>query len=117
MVLICYHNITYCFAQFSSLDEANNVHPNAVWWIKGDGCDVVEGLGESTKKIWTGDIDVADGELQKSYDAYLQRLEFVGKIGMPPRNHRPELIDDLRAVLTLICNDLETISNGNNSIL
>ena len=66
------------------------------------------------KKIWTGGVNVADGELQKSNDAYLQQLEFVGKIGMPPRNHRPELIDDLRAVLTLICNDLETISDGNN---
>lgn len=73
----------------------------------------MEGLGESTKKIWTGDVDLADGELQKSYDAYLQRLEFVGKIGMPPRNRRSELIDDLQTVLTLICKDLETISDGN----
>ena len=73
----------------------------------------MEGLGESVKKVWTGDVDLADGELQKSYEAYLQRLEFVENIGLPPRNHRPELIDDLQAVLTLICKDLEVILDGN----
>jgi len=30
----------------------------------GDGCDVVSGLGESTRHIWSADVDLADGKLQ-----------------------------------------------------
>ena len=40
----------YCgYVQVSVLDEASRTHPNVWWWIKADGCDLVEGLGESTK--------------------------------------------------------------------
>ena len=33
-------------------------NPDACWWIKGDGVDVVKGLFESTKGIWSGDVDL-----------------------------------------------------------
>lgn len=49
------------------------------WWIKADGCDVVEGLSESMSKVWSGDVDLADGELEKTYEAYRKRLNFVEK--------------------------------------
>lgn len=50
--------------QTHSLDEAAIQHPDVWWWIMGDGCDVVSGLGESTRHIWSGDVDLADGKLQ-----------------------------------------------------
>ena len=31
----------------AALDEAIRLLPNAVWWVKVDGVDVVAGLGES----------------------------------------------------------------------
>ena len=35
------------FVQGGILDEAVKVLPDADWWIKSDGCDVVAGLIES----------------------------------------------------------------------
>lgn len=70
-----------------------------MWWIKGDGCDLVEGLAESTQKVWSGDVDLVDGELQKSYDTYIKRLDFSSKIGLPPRHHREAICADLKSIL------------------
>lgn len=47
------------------LDEAHKANPDASWWLKMDGCDLVEGLGESVDQMWSGDVDLADGALQE----------------------------------------------------
>lgn len=60
--------------QASVLDEASRTYPNAWWWIKADGCDLVEDCGESTKLDWSGNIDMNDGMLQWIYRA---RLDFI----------------------------------------
>ena len=39
------------------MDAANNANPGTYWWIKGDGCDVIPGLGESVAGEWSGDVD------------------------------------------------------------
>ena len=68
--------------QAAVLDEASRTHPNAWWWIKTDGCDLIEGLGESTRLDWSGDIDMNDGELQKLYKAYRERLDLIDGLGL-----------------------------------
>ena len=50
------------------------------WWIKGDACDLVPGLCESVKGMWSGDVDLNDGILQKSYKAYIKRLEEINEM-------------------------------------
>ena len=95
--------------QYAALDEALKAHPDVVWWIKGDGCDLVEGLGESK---WSRDVDLADGKLQKSYNAYQQKLQFAAQIGLPPRNRRSDELEDLQEVLTLLEQSSEIISTG-----
>lgn len=65
---------------------------------------MVEGLGESTKKISSGDVDIADSELQRSYDSYVQRLEFANKVWLPPRSSRENMCED-----ALLAQDLEII--------
>lgn len=102
----CFFFFTY---QYATLDEAKKAHPDASWWIKGDGCDVVEGLGESTKKKWSGDVDLADGDLQQSYKSYMQQLEFAGIVGLPPRSSRDDVGEDLQAVYVSLTQDLETV--------
>lgn len=62
--------------------------------------------------IWSGDVDLADGELQKSYEAYTKRLAFVDMIGLPPRNSREEIIEDLELLITNLKDDLEVITAG-----
>ena len=58
------------------LDRANEAHPGVWWWVKGDGTDVIAGLGESVKHVWSGDVDLTNGKLQALYDEYLQRRSF-----------------------------------------
>ena len=59
------------------LDAAARRSPNARWWMKGDGCDLTEGLKESTHLRWSGDVDLDDGELQREYQHYRETLSFV----------------------------------------
>lgn len=42
--------------------------------MKADGCDLVSGLAESTKGLWSGDVDHDDGKLQEQYKQYHKRL-------------------------------------------
>ena len=46
------------------LDEVRKHHPNAWWWVKAGGCDLVSGLAESVSEIWHGDVDLNNGELE-----------------------------------------------------
>ena len=55
------------------LDAALRSNPNAQWWLKGDGCDIVAGVGESVRLEWSGDKDLDTGELAKTYAAYRSR--------------------------------------------
>ena len=48
------------------LDEVvANAPKGTTWWIKGDACDVVSGLGESVKGEWSGDVDMSDGNFSR----------------------------------------------------
>ena len=49
---------TYTLLSVHALEEAKRPRgpPNSWFWIKGDGCDLVSGLSESTKMEWTGDV-------------------------------------------------------------
>lgn len=64
-------------------DEAHKGNCDASWWLKMDGCDLVEGLGESVDQVWTGDMDLADSVLQEQQRHYLDRLKFVSNLPGP----------------------------------
>ena len=57
------------------LRTAARSDPDVWWWIKGDGVDVVKGLGESMKGDWSGDVDLNDGKLDLLYQEYRRRLD------------------------------------------
>ena len=40
------------------LEEANKAHAGVWCWVTGDGCDITAGLGESTRHVWSGDVDL-----------------------------------------------------------
>lgn len=58
------------------------MHPNSWWWIKTDGVDVLPGLGESVRMLWSGDVDLNDGNLQVQYDAYKEELRRIKQLGI-----------------------------------
>lgn len=59
------------------LREGKRVHPDAWWWVKADGCDIVSGLKESTKKEWSGDVDLNNGEIHELHSQYIDSLRFL----------------------------------------
>ena len=96
----------------SVLDEAAKVHPQSWWWIKGDACDITKGLDESVSGIWSGDINLNDGGLEKLYDSYVQRLNDAMEIGLPPRHDRAIIIADLEKLLKQLSTDVSFITKG-----
>lgn len=75
----------YLFDVTAVLDKANKAHPGVWWWVKGDGTDIVAGLGESVKHVWSGDVDVADGKLQALYHCYLEHRSLIEGLGLDGR--------------------------------
>ena len=60
------------------LDRAVATFPlSTSWWIKGDAVDLVEGLCESERGEWSGNIDLSDGQLQQMFQQYKGRLQFI----------------------------------------
>ena len=92
------------------LDEAARVHPDTWWWIKADGVDLVSGLGESVRGIWSGDVDLADGALKRVYELHQQRLQFLDTLGTGERSDSSQILVDLKAVEQFILKDVEHIS-------
>lgn len=68
--------------QIATLDEAAHLLPDAVWWLKADGVDVVAGHGESVHLQRSGDVDLIDEILQGNYEEYIQHLKFIEMVGL-----------------------------------
>ena len=98
--------------QVSVLDEASRTHPNVWWWIKADGCDLVEGLGESTKLDWSGDVDKNDGKLQEMFKSYRARLDFISGLGKKNRRELAVIVQDLSQCTRDVKEDISFVSTG-----
>ncbi|CAB4026452.1 Hypothetical predicted protein [Paramuricea clavata] len=44
----------------SALKFLHNAYPNGRWWLKSDDTDIQEGLRESMRNEWSGDVDIGD---------------------------------------------------------
>ena len=75
---------------------------NTSWWIKGDGVDMVSGLGESVRGQWSGDVDLNDGSLNSLYCKYKQQLKAAGGIGLRERGTPQVVVEDLNTALKSI---------------
>jgi hypothetical protein len=78
---------------------AKQAHPNATWWLKGDGVDVVKGLFESTSGVWSGDVDLNNGEPGRQYREMNERLNFVKGLGLHERRFPTIVSNDLLLLL------------------
>ena len=72
----------------------------------------MKGLCESTKGVWSGDVDLNDGELQKLYRDHLDRLEFIDAVGVKDRAERGVVKSDLEELLHNLVQDVEFCGNG-----
>ena len=101
-----------CYLKVSVLDEAAKAHPNTWWWIKADGADLVSGLCESVKGIWSGDVDLADGGLQKSFADHQERIVSIYNLGQNCRANPLEIAEDLSMVEQEIIQDTIFVSSS-----
>ena len=95
--------------QTATLDEAADMLPDAVWWLKADGVDVVAGLGESVRLEWSGDVDLNDGTLQANHEAYLQHLKFIETIGLKGEK---TFLQDITQLESGVKEDLQFLLSG-----
>ena len=95
--------------QVHVLDEAKKANPDAWWWIKADGCDILPGVAESTKGIWSGDVDLNDGYLEEQKAAYKNRLPRIEKLHMDNRHYAST---ELCAHFTDLQKDKEFLHSG-----
>lgn len=94
------------------LDEASATHQSSYWWIKGDGCDIVKGIGESVSGNWSGDVDLNDGKLQLQFDKYQKRLNTVENLGLLPHHKQEQICQDLRQIENELTADISFITKG-----
>ena len=88
------------------LEEGKKVHPNAKWWVKADGCDLIVALGESVNGDWSGDVDLNDGDLAEQHSEYLARVSHIEELCKDLTN-REECSSELNGEL---CKDIEFVS-------
>lgn len=82
------------------------------WWIKGDGCDVVKGICESTQGEWSGDVDLNDGHLKDLQERFKEQLQWTKGIGLGQRSDTDSLKCDLTTALESTGTDLQFIHSG-----
>lgn len=91
------------------MDEAARVHPKSWWWIKADGCDIVDGLGESVRGEWSGDVNLDQKALKQLRLDYEERLKFIREIGL---GDHESIIKGLNGIKKGVFNDIEFVTSG-----
>ena len=94
------------------LENLAAVNPDAWWWIKADGTDLVKGLWESVNGKWEGDVDLNDGLLQSFRMAFDQRMKWIEGLGLEERMGIDSVLSDLSSGLVALSSDLEFIHTG-----
>ena len=92
------------------LEKLISLSPDACWWIKGDGTDVVKGLWQSASGEWSGDVDLNDGKLHQQFVTLCERKERINRIGM--QESLEAIRTELTSVVDTVKEDLHFITSG-----
>ena len=65
------------------LDKAKGKNPDPWWWIKADGCDILQNL----HKGLDGDVDLDNGDLEEQKAVYRSRLSRIEKLHIISREY------------------------------
>ena len=94
------------------MKEALNSDPDVWWWVKGDGVDVVKGVGESVRGIWSGDVDLNDGALDELFREYQKVRADAAEIGLGQRRHKAAICEDISVAMGNLKNYLIFLSQS-----
>lgn len=73
--------------------------------------DLVKGLTESMKEVWSGDVNFNDGELERQYKQYQDRLSLIMSVKLS--SNCEELFGQLTSVLHQLEEDVLYLLAGN----
>ena len=96
----------------SALKFLHNANPNGRCCLKADGTDIQEGLRESMRNEWSGDVDVGDGKLGSKYSKYLEYLMFVRNIGLNDKAFSDKIKEDLQQICSKLSTEIEFLTNS-----
>lgn len=68
---------------------------------------MVEGLGESTRLVWSGDVDLNCGDVSKLYKKYKDLLNFIDSLSM-----NCEILGDLSKCSAMLIEEKEFLVKG-----
>ena len=94
------------------MEFLHQTHPNGRWWLKADGTDIQQGLKESMRNEWSGDVDLGDGKLQDKYSKYAEYLKFVRCIGVNNRSALNNIKEDLQKQTSNLLVEKEFLAKG-----
>lgn len=78
--------------------------------IKADTCDLRSGLMESVRGIWSGDVDLGDGAVDKHYSSYQSECSIVKKLGS--ETNLTLTLPSLRQLIKKWEDDIEFLETG-----
>ena len=94
------------------ISQAFSSDPDVWWWIKGDGVDVVKGIGESVRGEWSRDVDLNGGKLDALFQEYRKLLGEAAQIGLGQRRQSAAITEDLTIAIRNVKDYLTFISQG-----
>lgn len=62
--------------------------------------------------VWSGDVDLNDGELQKAYQHYRAQLELISGIGLKGRQAKDSVLEDLQTLYDWLVSDRDYAIKG-----
>lgn len=98
------------YMQMYVLDEAKrHSKQDTWWWIKADGCDILPGVAESMRGVWSGDVDLNDGHLEEQKASYKNCLSEIERLSVVDR---VSLVKQLCSQIDALQKDKEFLYSG-----
>ena len=69
----------------------------------------MSGLGTSVSGIWSGDVNLGDGLLQKACDSHKSRIEFLSKLGGTHEVNLAEIVEQLTLAKVQMTEDIDFV--------
>ena len=97
-------------SQVVALDQLKEANPDGRFWLKLDATDLKEGMMESAKGVWNGDVDLADGKLQELRGEYNDRVNLASSVASI--NNRDSLEVALQRSVDILDTDIPFLDEG-----
>lgn len=100
-MIINIHFTILFLLQTAALDILQSSNPDGRFWIKLDATDIKVAVMESARKVWNGDMDLGDGQLEALRQEYNERIALLDGLKNNPN------LTEMRDTIPRAINQLE----------